>query len=385
MSVVERASAVLGADTDRDARPAPVRPSFWQRHRVKIPGMLVCFTIAAFAQLVSETVLVLLWGSPIRGLSAVTVAAAIGLLCPAAIKDRALLKPGYDFCIRHILRLSIVLVGLRLSFTDVLRIGIEGLPVIVACIATSIGTAWLMSRRGGVPLRLALLIGAGTSICGISAVMSLGPALKAKEDEMSYGVTVITIFGFLALFCYPLIAAHAFPGDSHLAGLFLGTAIHDTAQVAGASVMYEQSYNALHVLDVAAVVKLFRNLFIVAVIPIACMLHRRISDEDVGAGKHWSAYVPGFIIGFLAMSLLRTLGDWNQQAAFGFIPLRTFWDTIEFSEIFSTQAMAISMAAAGMNTSIGRLRRIGLKPLAAGLVSAVVVGMMSYAAIRLTH
>lgn len=346
-------------------------------HLDKVPGVLVCALVAFAAMLLSEACLVLLWDSPIRGLSSITFAVLVGLFSPRLLKESALLRPGFDFCVRHLLRVTIVLIGLRLSFTDVARIGLDGLPVILVCIAAALAVAWTINRGFGVPLRLALLISVGTSICGVSAILALGPLLKAEDEEVSYSVATITLFGSFALFFYPMIANHFFAGNSHAAGLFLGTSIHDTAQVAGAGLMYEQTYNAIHVLDVATVTKLVRNIFIIVVMPLAGLWFERQTHEKAATRRRWHAYIPGFIVGFVLMSLVRTLGDLNEEMAFGLIPARDYWDFVEITEIVTNQALAASMAAVGLSTSWRRMRQIGVRPFAVGFVTAAVVGMFS--------
>ena len=157
---------------------------------------------------------------------------------------------GLKFCLRQVLRPGIMLLGLRLSLAAVGQIGLVGLPVIVGCIAVG-ARRWSpgSTRALGLPRRLGSLIAVGTSICGVSAIVATGPVIDAEEDEVSYAVACVTLFGLLALFSYPFLAHGLFRGDARLAGLFLGTAIHDTAQVAGAGLMYRQQYGAPEALN----------------------------------------------------------------------------------------------------------------------------------------
>jgi len=125
---------------------------------------------------------------------------------------------------------------------------------------------WL-SRVVGLPKRLGMLIAVGTAICGNTAIVATGPVIGADEDEVSYAVACITLFGLFALIVHPFIAFELFAGDGHLAGLFLGSAIHDTAQVAGAGLLYAQQFGDTSALESATVTKLVRNLFMIGVIP----------------------------------------------------------------------------------------------------------------------
>ncbi len=138
---------------------------------------------------------------------------------------------------------------------------------------------WI-NRALGLPRRLGSLIAVGTSICGVSAIVATGPAIDAEEDEVSYAVACVTLFGLVALFTYPFLAHAIFGGDARKVGLFLGTAIHDTAQVAGAGLMYREQYRAPEALDTATVVKLTRNLCMAGVIPLMAALYHRGGGPD---------------------------------------------------------------------------------------------------------
>src|SRR4029453_17942071 len=149
-----------------------------------------------------------------------------------------------------------------------------------------------------------------------SAIAATGPAIGARDDEVSYAVGCVTLFGLFALLVYPFAAQWLFAGDPRLAGLFLGAAIHDTAQVAGAGMLAAQHYGDPAVLDTAAVTKLLRNAFMIAVVPAAASWHHRGASAGVRAPRLTQA-VPRFVLGFLALALVRTLGDLGGAAPFG--------------------------------------------------------------------
>ena len=112
------------------------------------------------------------------------------------------------------LRFGIILLGLRLSLAAVGELGLAALPVIVGCIAVALVAVTWINRALGLPRRLGSLIAVGTSICGVSAIAATAPVIDAEEDEVSYSVACITLFGLLALFCYPLLAHGMFGGDA---------------------------------------------------------------------------------------------------------------------------------------------------------------------------
>lgn len=315
--------------------------------------------------------------SPISG---VPVAIVIGLLLRNLVRLSPTLTPGLKFCVTTILRLGIVLVGIRLSAFDVARLGFAGLPVVLAAIATGLIFVTWFNRRLGLPPRLGTLIAAGTSICGVTAIVSTAPAIEADEREVAYAVANVVAFGLFGMLTYPYLA-HAWLGRSETVGLFLGTAIHDTSQVVGAALTYRQMYADDVVLRVATVTKLTRNLFLAGVIPLLTWLHVRSTHAAAGkrVSAHWTTFVPAFVLGFLAMAVVRTIGDATLRssgAAYG------IWDaaswlrlTNQVGDLWGSRVLlGTAMAAVGLNTSLSVFRGVGAKPFAVGFAGAIAVG-----------
>jgi uncharacterized membrane protein YadS len=205
--------------------------------------------------------------------------------------------------------------------------------------------------------------------------------IDASENETSYAVACVTLFGMLALLLYPPLAHALFGGDARQAGLFLGTAIHDTAQVAGAGLLYAQQYGAPEALNAATVTKLVRNLFMLVVIPLVALLHRRQGKGARKSGTPFSQLVPGFVFVFLALTLLRTLGDLGQRP-FGVLSPGVWSAGVHAADVVATWLLTVAMAAVGLGTSITKLRVLGPRPFVVGIAAALLVGCVSFAAIR---
>ena len=120
-----------------------------------------------------------------------------------------------------------------------MKLGIAGLPVVLAAIGTGLVFVTWFNKKLGLPPRLGTLIAAGTSICGVTAIVSVAPAIEADEREVAYAVANVVAFGLFGMLIYPYLA-HAVLGSSETIGLFLGTAVHDTSQVVGAALTYKQ-------------------------------------------------------------------------------------------------------------------------------------------------
>lgn len=316
-------------------------------------------------------------GNPVSG---VPIAIVLGLLLRNGLKLPPALMPGLKFCVSTILRLGIVLVGIRLSAFDVLRLGIAGLPVVVAAIASGLVFVTWFNRRLGLPPRLGTLVAAGTSICGVTAIVSTAPAIDADEREVAYAVANVVAFGLFGMLVYPYVA-HAMLSRSETIGLFLGTAIHDTSQVVGAALTYRQMFEDDVVLRVATVTKLTRNLFLAGVIPLLTWMHLRRTGDLAPGGRSgaFTTLVPAFVIGFLAMAVVRTIGDAMLQSggtAYG------MWDRAGWTAVTnhvgdfwgSRVLLGTAMAAVGLNTSFAVFKGVGLKPFVVGLAGALVVG-----------
>ena len=351
----------------------------------QLPGVLAAFVVmlAGFwlADRIGQQILAMQGLSGSSPVSGVPVAIVIGLLLRNALPLPIALTPGLKFATTTILRAGIVLVGIRLSLFDVLKLGIAGLPVVVAAIATGLIFVTWFNKKLGLPPRLGTLIAAGTSICGVTAIVSTAPAIEADEREVAYAVANVVAFGLFGMMVYPYLA-HALLGSSETIGLFLGTAIHDTSQVVGAALTYKQVYGDDVVLRVATVTKLTRNIFLAAVIPVLTWMHMKAQARQIGAGAigfHMSSLVPGFVIGFLAMAIVRSIGDWSltaNGAAFGVWDAATWASlTRSLGDYWASQILlGTAMAAVGLNTNFAVFKGVGLKPFVVGMAGALVVG-----------
>ncbi len=339
-----------------------------------VPGLLLAFALALAGNFIADRLALSLGLGP-GAISGIMVAILLGLGFANLFKLPAALQPGVDFSVNRMLRIGIVLLGLKLSIVEVGSIGLKSLPVILVTIPAAILIVGFLGRRLGLPDRLATLIAVGTSICGNTAIVAVSPAIGAKEEETSYAVACITVFGLFAMLAYPFVAHWLFDGDPFRAGLFLGSAVHDTSQVAGAGLVYQDYYHAPEALDVATVTKLERNLSMLLVIPLmAIRYHRRSSDG--GEPPAWWTMVPLFVIAFACMSALRTIGDMNARP-FGVLAPAQWQAFLDVARHASSICLGVAMAGVGLGTSIKGLRSIGFKPLGLGLVSALIVGIIS--------
>ena len=339
-----------------------------------IPGLLLAFALAVLGNYLADAIASALGLGP-GAISGIMVAILLGVALGNVFSLPEALKPGINVAVKRVLRLGIVLLGLKLSIVEVGAIGLKSLPVILVTIPAAILIVTYLGRRLGLTDRLGTLIAVGTGICGNTAIVAVSPTIGAKEEETSYAVACITVFGLFAMLVYPFVAHWLFGGDSFRAGLFLGSAVHDTSQVAGAGMVYQDYYHAPEALNVATVTKLERNLSMLIVIPLMSILYHRRSSAG-SAPPPWWTMIPLFVVGFAAMSALRTVGDLGDRP-FGRLTLEQWHGFLDVAKHASTYCLGIAMAGVGLGTRIRELRGIGFKPLGLGLVSALIVGIIS--------
>lgn len=379
------------------------RPSFWASlilgARLRdvprlVPGVLLAASVVLAAGWLSGVLgeLVLrMQGIPPEGrsspVSAMLVAILLGLLVANVIRLPALFRPGLELGVKKGLRLGIILVGLKLSFFDVLRLGALGVPVVLVVVASALAITNLLARRLRVSDRLGTLAAASTAICGITATLAVAPTIEADDREVAYTVANVTLFGMVAMFVYPWLAHFLFPTSPASAGLFLGTGIHDTSQVMGAALAYREVFGEEVALQVATVAKLTRNALLAVVVPLLAWRYaRRSAATGGGAGKGrvkaWKL-LPVFVLGFLAMALLRTVGD--HGLAGGGQALGVF-DAGAWRSLLSTAgdrasffSLGVAMAGVGLGTRLSVFKGLGLRPVAVGALAAVSVGAVALA------
>lgn len=348
-----------------------------------LPGLLLALLIAVAGQYLSELIGIHWLALPKSPVSAIMMAILLGIFVRNVIALPATFQPGIRFGLVRVLRLGIILLGIRLSLGEAGAIGLRSLPVIIAAVAAALIIVTALSRRLGMSAKLGTLLAVGTSICGATAIVATAPTIAARDDEVAYSIACVTLFGVVAMLVYPFAAHWLFAGDAFSSGLFLGTSVHETAQVAGAGLVYQQYYGDPEALDVATVTKLVRNLGMLLIIPLMSVIYHRSSGDGTAAPRWWQM-VPLFVIGFAMMSLLRTVGDLGDPA-FGVLP-RPAWESfVGYTNDAAELCLAVAMAAVGLGTSIRELQSIGFRPLLMGLVAALLVGGVSATLITLLY
>lgn len=320
-------------------------------------------------------------------ISYILIVMLAGIVLRNLVKIPPIFTPGIRFCITKALRLGIIMMGIRLSFIDAIKIGIWGIPIIITVISAGLLITVYFSRLMKIPDRLATLIAVGTSICGASAIVAAAPGIEAKEEETGYAVANITIFGLIALVAYPFLMHVIYNGNITMIGLFLGTAIHETAQVAASGLIYDQTFAITtypSALDIATITKLVRNIMMAFVIPLMAFIYGRRANALQTNKVSWIRRIlnlfPLFILGFLVMSVLRSIGDAGVQAsgmAFGLWGSQNWVELREIINQWSGYILATAMAGVGLSISFKAMKGLGIKPFYVGFFAAIMVGVVA--------
>ena len=354
-----------------------------------IPGLLAAAALTWLSFWLSDLIGVRLMGFDKSPISPVLLAIVLGMGMGMVIPMQESLNPGLRFSVKKILRLGIILLGIRLTIFDVFKLGAFGVPIVGLCILGGLFITTRINSWLRLPERLGTLIAVGTSICGVTAIVAASPAIDAEEEESAYAVAVITIFGLFATLVYPYLAHTIFAGEAVKVGLFLGTAVHETAQVVGAAKIYADVFSQPLALDVATIAKLVRNVFMAVVIPFMAYSYAqktRGDEEFKGQKTSFAKLFPIFILGFLLLAVLRSIGDAGTNTggnAFGLWHSETWTGIIAMIKKWAEILLVMALAGVGLSTKLKSLQKLGIKPFLVGFAAALSVGVVSFIAITL--
>ncbi|MBN8769085.1 MAG: YeiH family putative sulfate export transporter [Stenotrophomonas nitritireducens] len=320
--------------------PAPARRSRF------LPGLLLTLAIAGLSIWLGT----LPWLQA-HGISALTLAIVIGIALGntvyGALAPRA--AAGVGFSKATLLRAGIILYGLRLTLQDIGQVGASGVVIDALVLCSTFALAWWLGCRVlGLERNTALLIGAGSSICGAAAVMAAEPVVKGRAEQVAVAVATVVVFGTLAMFLYPLlyqwgVAAGWMPLDETGFGVFTGSTVHEVAQVVAAGRAVSKP-----AADAAVIAKMVRVMMLAPfLVGLSALLAR---GRPAGDGQRSKITVPWFAFGFIAMVGFNSLQ---------LLPTRLVATLVDLDTVL----LAMAMAALGLTTHVSALRQAGARPM----------------------
>lgn len=304
------------------------------------PGILVCLTVAAAAQMLSDH-----YSAP-QMLFALLLGVGFHFLAEEGPCVR-----GIEFCSTWLLRTGVALLGIRLTYEDVTGLGLENVLLVMAGVGLTIIFGIGASRLLGQRTRFGILTGGAVAICGASAALAISsilPKSSTGERDTIFTVIAVTTFSTIAMILYPIIAIYV-GLDDRAAGIFLGGTIHDVAQVVGAGYSISDEVG-----DLATIIKLLRVAMLVPVVLLLSLLFRARSGDSRGLP------VPFFVIGFCLLVAL------NSTGAVPEIPRQGIVDV-------SRWCLVTAIAALGVKTSFKAMMTIGYRPVVLILAETIFI------------
>ena len=343
---------------------------FLKKQLVVIPGIILAFVLYTLSEGINNIIGIELLGYEKSPISTAMIAILFGIILGNIFQIRSTFLKGLDFTQKNILKLGIICLGIQLKPFEFLEFGMIAIPLILICIITVLVVIKLVIKKLKIPRGMAYLISIGSTVCGTTAIIATAPVINAKKNEVSYAIANITLFGIISMLAYPYFANFYFDGSPLLVGLFLGTSIHETAQVAAAGLIYDQQFSSPETLNIATVTKLIRNTFLVIMIPLFAFLYNRGQTQE----KKYSIIkiFPYFVLGFVLMIIVRNLGDQIFLVSNNDIWLGAVNNIKLMSKIFLTMAMA----AIGLSTNLRDIKKMGYKPFVVGFLAMATVGLV---------
>lgn len=306
-------------------------------------------------------------------------AATVTILLGIAVRSGSWVPKTAELGIKNYetaLKIGIILLGLSLTSLEIVRLGAQAIGLIALCLVLAPVTIYCIARAFGIAPKLGILLGVGTTICGSTAIAIAAPVIEAKDEEFSYAISTISLFGILAMLALPVTGAALGMADGQY-GIWAGLAVPSTPQVLGAAYMYSDAAGAQ-----ATVVKLTRNLFMVPAVFVLGIWYAR--QRASAAGRKLTARdvkksMPAFLGGFLALAVVRTVVDY-----WAFMPV-PLWSTLLATAAWLAKALVlVAMAGIGLSTRFRAMRTVGGAPLVVGFLGAAFLAVASYLLIRVS-
>ena len=321
-------------------------------------GILLSVAIAAVACLIESLL-------PIHVIGAAVIAMFIGMFLNRFLPSFPFFGAGIKFTSKKILKFAIILLGLSLNIRTVLTVGKMSLMVMIFTLLTCFGGGYFIGRALGLNWKLSNLISAGTGICGGSAIAAISTTIDADDNDVAYAMSATFLFDMAMILLFPLMGRALGMSDEAF-GIWAGTAVNDTSSVVATGYAFSEAAG-----DFATMVKLTRTLSIIPTVLTFALIQLRLkkkeaiaaheSGETVKVKFNLGKIFPWFILGFLAMSVLASILT---------IPAGVVSSTKSASKFL----MVSALAAIGLNTSFGSMKKAGIRPMLHGfIISALVV------------
>jgi uncharacterized integral membrane protein (TIGR00698 family) len=343
------------------ALATPHANTFARRALALVPGLLLLAAVGYAGKFIEQSIAAYTKAHHVTfpNIEYVLWAIVIGLLLSNTVGIPRVFVPGvatYEFW----LKAGIVLLGSRFLLGDVLHLG--GISLLLVGVALTLSLTFMHLLGSGFKLKpkLTSLLAVGSSICGVSAIIAAKPSIDADDEDASYAIAAILALGAISLFTFPLIG-HALHLSDKAYGLWTGLAVDNTAEATAAGALYSDAAG-----KVAVLAKTTRNALI-GFIVLGYAIYWS-SRGQAGKVQNKAAFLvkkfPKFVLGFLLISLLATLGAFTRPQLASLANL-------------SRWAFLLTFAGVGLRTNLRELGRQGWKPFAVGAIGEVFIALLT--------
>lgn len=321
------------------------------------PGFTLTILLAYISKILSSSI-------PMNLISPGVFALILGMVLNPIVSNYKKCKSGMELVSKKVLRLSIILMGGTLSFTQVFQVGKYSLFVMIFTLATAFGGGYYLGKIFNMNWKLSGLISAGTGICGGSAIAAIAPTIDAEANDIAYSISATFIFDILMVILFPI--AGRYFGMSDLGfGLWTGTAVNDTSSVVAAGYAFSDAAG-----NYSLIVKLTRTLSIVPAVLIFSYINEKIKSKknglDTVAHKvDVKNIFPWFIIMFLVMVGVKSTGIISA-------------DLSNLISSISKFCMIMSLGAIGLKTNFKEVSKSGFLPMLHGFIISALVVIVSF-------
>ena len=330
--------------------------SVLQRVPAILPGLALCIVLAGVSYALAA------WPAlnTVVPMSALTVGILIGVVVRLGVPIPVRFESGIRWTLHYVLRAGIVLLGFQLVLQDMASVGIGGLVLVVAAVASTITLAVALGRWLKLPDTLSVLVGCGTGICGASAVVAVDGVIRAREQDVACAIAMVTVFGSIAMFAYPAIAPVLGLNEAGYA-VWAGASIHEVAQAVAAGFAFNE--------QAGIEASLFKLSRVAMLAPVCALLafwwRRRANRGQAAAGdKPRGAPFPLFVALFALMVGVNSVLP---------IPQKLHSDLVTLD----SGLLAAAMVAMGLQTRLTAVARLGWRPLVLGLAVAVWISLLA--------
>lgn len=318
-----------------------------QNRKGTMSGIIFVAIFAAAATMISDLSFV-----KALGISPLVIGIVIGIFYANTLHNKTPKEwsPGITFSAKKILRFAIVFYGFRITFQQIAEVGLEGFLVSLIMLASTFILGTIIGQKFfGMDRDTSMLSASGASVCGAAAVLATEPVLKAEEHKAAIAVSMVVLFGTIAMFVYPLLYnMGVFDMSAKEFGIYVGGTIHEVAQVVAVPASVPNA--SAEMANSAVIVKMTRVIMIAPMLILLGIYLSYTAKKSGGEGGGVKLVIPWFAVYFIGMAGFNSLG---------IVPK----DIVDIINEIDTFLLTMAMTALGIGTVFAKFKGLGLAPI----------------------